>query len=139
MYTKPGESGNSMTDGSTSNSGASDRRRTTVIDDKTPWTTNTLEEELYLDLMQVRNGDFNRKYHEQAKYLIDRIPIYRPIPRFVVKLEDLRYRVKAELQDLALESLDDVMKEAIGKIFENIDEKYFLLNVKRLLGWELVE
>ncbi len=34
-------------------------------------------------------------------------------------------------------SLDRVMKEAIGKIFEIVNERYFLLSVKRLLRWEI--
>ena len=109
---------------------------TTVIED---WTTNKLEQELYIDLMKVRNGEMERKYEEQAKQLIHKIPVYRPIPSFIVSLADLSDRVKVELSGLDPKSLNDVIKEGIGKIFENIDECYFLLNVKKLLKWELLQ
>jgi hypothetical protein len=109
---------------------------TTVIED---WTTNKLEQELYLDLMKVRNGEMERKYEEQAKQLIHKIPVFRPIPSFIVSLADLSDRVKVELRGLDPKSLNDVIKEGIGKIFENIDERYFLLNVKKLLKWELLQ
>jgi hypothetical protein len=109
---------------------------TTVIEH---WTTNKLEQELYLDLMKVRNGEMERKYEEQAKQHIHKIPVYRPIPSFIVSLADLSDRVKVELRGLDPESLNDVMKDGIGKIFENIDERYFLLNVKKLLKWELLQ
>jgi len=109
---------------------------TTVIEH---WTTNKLEQELYLDLMKVRNGEMGRKYEEQARQLVHKIPVYRPIPSFIVSLADLSDRVKSELRDIDPKSLNDVMKEGIGKIFENIDERYFLLNVKKLLKWVLLQ
>ena len=107
---------------------------TTIIEH---WTTNKLEQELYLDLMKVRNDENHRKYEQQAKDLMYKIPVYRPIPIFTVSLTDLNDRIKTELRSLDSKSLNDVMKEGIGKIFENIDERYFLLSVKKLLKWEL--
>jgi hypothetical protein len=109
---------------------------TTIIEH---WTTNKLEQELYLDLMKVRDDENHRKYEQQAKDLIYKIPVYRPIPSFIVSLADLSDRVKVELRGLDPESLNDVMKESICRIFENIDERYFLLNVKKLLKWELLQ
>ena len=102
------------------------------------WTTNRLIEELYLNMMSVRK-DTIRKYQEQAENLIYRIPVYKPIPYFYVELGDLSYKIKKELHALNDKALDNVMKEAIGKIFENIDEPYFLLSVKKLLKWEIVK
>jgi hypothetical protein len=103
------------------------------------WTTNKLEQELYIDLMKVCNDENHRKYEQQAKDLLYKIPVYRPIPIFTVSLADLSDRVKLELRGLEPKSLNDVMKEGIGRIFENIDERYFLLNVKKLLKWELLQ
>lgn len=110
---------------------------TNIIEDS--WTTDKLEQELYLDLMKVRSGYIQRKYEDQAKDLIHKIPVYRPIPSFIISLVDLSDRVKAELRGLDPQSLNYVMKEGIGKIFENVDERYFLLNVKKLLKWELLQ
>lgn len=101
------------------------------------WTTDRLIEELYLNLMCVYKG-FTRKYQEQVENLIYRIPVYKPTPVFYVEKRDLSYKIKSELRSLNDKSLDKVMKEAIGKIFENINERYFLLSVKKLLRWEIV-
>ena len=101
------------------------------------WNTNRLIDELYLNLMSIRKG-LVRKYQEQAENLIYRIPVYRPTPSFFVELHDLSYKVKQELHSLDDKILDRVMKEAIASIFENINERYFLLSVKKLLRWEIV-
>jgi hypothetical protein len=110
---------------------------TTELADES-WTTNKLIEEVYLNLMSVNKG-FTRKYEEQAENLIYRIPIYKPTPYFYVELGALSYKIKKELRALNDKALDKVMKEAIGKIFENINEQYFLISVKKLLKWEIVK
>ena len=88
---------------------------TSTLED-TAWTSSKLEEELYLDLMKIRSGEMQRKYESQAKDLIHKIPVYRPVPNFVVNLTDLSDRVKVELRGLGPESLNDVMKEGIGTL-----------------------
>src|SRR5690348_17287872 len=114
-----------------------------VYDNTVYWTTNRLTEELYLHLMKVtrkdeRDGSVKTKYVEQARYLLYRIPVHKPIPMFDVSVDDLSNKLKSELENLDGESLDDVMKGAIGRIFENIDERYYLLSVKKLLRWRLM-
>jgi len=101
------------------------------------WTTEKLIDELYLHLMSVRKGPV-RKYQEQAENLMYRIPVYKPTPTFYVELADLSYKIKQELHGLNDKALNKVMKEAIARIFKNIDERYFLLSAKRLLRWEIV-
>lgn len=76
-------------------------------------------------------------YEAQAKYKIYRIPVFRPPPDFVVHLKHLDYFVKKELASLDKETLDYVMKEAIGRLCEAVDKRYFLLRVKPLLRWRL--
>jgi hypothetical protein len=78
-----------------------------------------------------------RLYEEQAKYKIYRIPVFRPPPVFVVYLKHLDDRLKQELSGLDRKTKDFVMKEAIGRIFEQIDKPFFLLSVKPLLRWRL--
>ena len=105
------------------------------------WTIDRLKEELYLHLMKVteKDGPHRMKYQEQAKYLMYRIPVYRPIPSFTINVQDLTEKLKSELESLDYKSLNDVLKEAIGRIFEGINERYYLLSVKKLLKWKLVE
>jgi hypothetical protein len=106
------------------------------------WTTGRLIDETYLELMRVvriHGTSSVKKYQDQAKYLMYRIPVYRPSPPFNVNVIDLTPKLRQELERLDDESLDSVMKEAIGRIFKNINERYFLLSVKKLLKWELLE
>ncbi|HEU4447658.1 MAG TPA: hypothetical protein VFR94_23490 [Nitrososphaeraceae archaeon] len=46
-------------------------------------------------------------------------------------------RLKRELANLDRESKDYVTKEAVGRIFELVDKRFFLLTVKPLLKWRL--
>jgi hypothetical protein len=78
-----------------------------------------------------------RLYEEQAKYKMYRVPILLPPPVFVVYLRHLDDRLKKELANLDRETKDYVMKEAIGRICEQVDKRFFLLSVKPLLKWKL--
>lgn len=106
------------------------------------WTTEAIIDELFLCLMKIKERKKNSttwKYEQQAKQLIYKIPIHRPPPFFMIHLGDLTLRIKKELANLDEELLDYVMKEAIGRIFEQIDERYFLLSVRKLLRWKLAK
>jgi hypothetical protein len=82
-------------------------------------------------------GVLRRFYEEQARYKMYRIPVFRPPPAFVVYLKHLDDRLKNELANLDRESKDFVMKEAISRICEQVDKRFFLLSVKPLLKWRL--
>jgi hypothetical protein len=83
------------------------------------------------------NGVLRRLYEQQAVYKMYRIPIYRPPPVFIVHLKHLDDRIKQELAKLDKWSKDYVMKEAIGKIFEHVDRRFYYLSAKPLLDWRL--
>jgi hypothetical protein len=83
------------------------------------------------------NGVLRRLYEEQARYKMYRIPVFRPPPIFIVYLKHLDDRLKKELTNLDRETKDFVMKEAIGRICEQVDKRFFLLSVKPLLRWRL--
>lgn len=83
------------------------------------------------------NGVLRRLYEQQAIYKMYRMPIYRPPPVFVVYLKHLDDRLKQELAKLDKWSKDYVMKEAIGRIFEHIDRRFYFLSAKPLLDWRL--
>ena len=83
------------------------------------------------------NGVSRRLYEQQAIYKMYRMPIYRQPPVFVVHLKHLDYRLKQELAKLDKWSKDYVMKEAIGRIFENVDRRFYYLSAKPLLDWSL--
>jgi hypothetical protein len=67
------------------------------------------------------------KYYRQALALRNWIPIAKPSPAFVVNISDLCARMVAELK-----TLDDppiVLKQAVGRIFENIDARQYHLSI----------
>jgi hypothetical protein len=111
---------------------------------KAVWSTERLIDELFLELDNVKEIDENsglikRKYEEQAKWLIHRIPVYRPAPPYIINLSDLSTRIKEELADLDNKTLDYVLKGSISRIFEGIDQRYFRLSVRQFLKYELGE
>jgi len=83
------------------------------------------------------SGVLRRLYEEQARYKMYRIPVFRPPPIFIVYLKHLDDRLKKELANLDRESKDFVMREAIGRIYEQVNKQFFLLSVKPLLKWRL--
>jgi hypothetical protein len=105
------------------------------------WTTQRLIDELYLRLIDVRDGmnENIRKYEEQARYLIYRIPIYKPTPSFLISKKDLTVRLIQELESLDQISRKKVLKDAADRIFEGINKRYYLLSVRNLLDVELIE
>jgi hypothetical protein len=92
-------------------------------------TIEALIDELYLCLAKVKS------YDAQAEDLIYRIPVHKPTPIFEIKISDLSTQVKKELDDRwkYKKEIDNILKEAVGRIFANVNERYFLLSVKRLL------
>jgi hypothetical protein len=120
-----------------------------VIDDAV-WSTEAIVDELTITLREtktffclINKSDVNlgtllrSLYEAQAKYKMYRILVFRPYPGFIIHLKHLDYYLKKELTGLDKETLDYVIKEAIGRICEGIDKRYFLLSVKPLLRWRL--
>jgi hypothetical protein len=104
-----------------------------------PWTTERVKDELHYYLERFKDKNNNRKYEEQARRLIYKIPIYRPTPPFIVDKKDLSTRLIIELQGSAEKTRNEILKSAVGRIFENIDERYYIQSVKKLLNVELRE
>jgi hypothetical protein len=94
-------------------------------------------DELYLCLMK---SSFSY-YEKQAYDLMYRIPVHKPTPIFEIRISDLNEQVKKELDDRwnHKREIDYILREAVGKIFANLDERYFLLSVKRCLQVRLTK
>jgi hypothetical protein len=78
-------------------------------------------------------------YYNQARSLIYKIPIADPPQTFKIKLSHLSDRINKELYQCKKRGLTYVLKEAAGRVFENVDYKYFHQSVKHRLDVELVE
>lgn len=79
-----------------------------------------------------------RPYYDQAIELIYQIPIYRPRPSFKVYLKHLSDKLKQQLQGYDKRSLVYILKQSVGRIFEDIDSSYYHNSVTALLEVELV-
>jgi hypothetical protein len=103
------------------------------------WSENCLIDALFLQLAITKSlvshngrcGIIVHKYYNQAISLLKWIPIARPLPAFIVDMYDLSSRVIAELK--VLDDAQIVLKQAVGRIFENIDELYYHMAIARPL------
>jgi hypothetical protein len=117
------------------------------VDEKAFFTIEALVDELFLCLAKTQEVVTNkenddkrvtvRKYYRQARDLMMLIPIAKPIPPFMIYISDLTLNVKAELDELALSSSPDdvsyILRQAAGRIFENLDFNYYHLSIARSL------
>lgn len=119
------------------------------------WTRERLIDEVFLSLMSVKvqfcmmdgvnkevrasdsknhgRGVIRRLYEEQARYKMRMMAIYRPPPIFVIHLKDLDDKVKQELLKDDPISIDYTLKEAVGRICEQVDNRFYLLSAKQFL------
>ena len=114
--------------------------------DRNYWTTECAKDELFLNLARVeetitKKGEDNikilrvKKYYRQARGLMRWIPIARPPPDFVINTSDLTPEVKQEIESLIPypKTLQEVTHDAVGRIFENLDFRYYHLSIARNL------
>jgi hypothetical protein len=103
------------------------------------WTALRLQEHLFLELATTKSlvshngtcGITVHKYYNQALALRKWILFSRPVPKFVVEKSNLSARVIAELK--VLDDSQVVLKQAVGRIFENIDEFEYHMSIARFL------
>jgi hypothetical protein len=103
------------------------------------WTEQCLIDELFVQLATTKSvvshngrcGIIIHKYYIQALALRKWIPIARPPPAFVVDSSDLSTRVVAELKVLNRPQI--ILKQAVGRIFENVDELQYHMAIARAL------
>jgi hypothetical protein len=111
-----------------------------IVEGRQYYTEDYIIEKLFLQLAGTRRtvvvqNQNNRKYmvitdykyYNQAYELKKRIPIAKPAPAFVVNTSDLSARIIAELN--VLDDPQIILKQAAGRIFENIDARQYHLNI----------
>lgn len=102
-------------------------------------TEECLIDKLFLQLATTKSvvshngrcGIIIHKYYNQALAFRKWIPITRPVPAFVVNISDLSARIVAELK--ILDDPQIVLKQAVGRIFENIDARQYHLSIAQFL------
>jgi hypothetical protein len=107
------------------------------------WTEACLIEGLFLQLASTKQAISHNgktitlyKYYHQALAMRKWIPIARPVPSFVVNTSDLSARIVAELK--ILDDPQIILKQAVGRIFENIDARQYHLSIAGVLEVVLV-
>jgi hypothetical protein len=109
------------------------------------WAEECLIDELFLQLAGTKeivkhNGRRVNvyKYYNQAFRLLRWIPIAKPTPEFIVNMPDLTTRIIAELKALEKDGSQYVLKQAVGRIFENINFRQYHLSIARNLEVVLI-
>jgi hypothetical protein len=113
------------------------------IDVEELWSRECLVDELFLCLARKREEITLsrgktiriRSYYCQARELMKWLPIARPAPGFVINASDLSRKVIEELEVRA-DNPDDIgyiLRQAVGRIFENLNDDYYHRSIARSL------
>lgn len=107
------------------------------------WTRARLIDELYLSLMSVKEKDkegiVRRKYEERVRKEMYWMPIPPHSAAIVISLKDLDAKVILELSKDDKISREYTLKQAVGMICEQVDERFYLLSAKQFLKVGLEE
>jgi len=95
----------------------------------------TIDQNFYVDGQRRVKAKTVQKYYKQALKLMKWIPILRPAPEYVINTKDLSPKVIEELEGWIDKSttLSYILKQAVGRIFENISFDYYHISVARSL------
>jgi hypothetical protein len=74
----------------------------------------------------------DRKYYNQAFDLLN-VGAYKPTPYFIINLSDLTRELRSELSSLEKQTRQFVLKQAVGRIFEDINSDLFHNSISRVL------
>jgi hypothetical protein len=108
------------------------------------WTIECTVDELSLCLSGTKETITNdkgrsilvKKYYSQARQLMKWIPIAKPPPDFIINISDLTSRkLKEEIANLVHhpKTMQYVLTQAVGRIFENLDFEYYHLSIAKNL------
>lgn len=78
----------------------------------------------------------SRKYYDQAHHLL-KIGAFKPTPSFIVYLSDLTRKLIKELSNLDSETRDYVLRQAVGRIFEDVNSDLHHNSISRVLKVKL--
>jgi len=100
------------------------------------WSTNYLVDRLKQRLASVVDSFDNRIYYFQAlKYLT--AGACDPVPPFIVNLSDMTPRLTDELNALDHSTRKFVLKQAVGRIIEDIDFQLYHNSISKVLEVKL--
>jgi hypothetical protein len=114
------------------------------------WTINYLIDAMKKHLANVKQSLINvdegcdnkervesRKYYDQA-YKMLKIGAFRPAPPYIISLRDLTPKMIKELYSLDIDRREYALKQAVGRIFEDLNCDIYHNSVSRVLKVQLV-
>lgn len=116
------------------------------FDDK-PWTKSYLVDRLKLDLAMVEisvnpNADeiiYDKRYYYNKAHHFLKIGAFKPVPHFPISVSDLSPKLSEELGSLDRNDRKFVLKQAVGRIFEDINCNLYHNSISRVLEVILVD
>ena len=98
------------------------------------------------DLLYIHNDKFNkyfcrisnRHYVNQAFHYL-KIGVLRPVPEFLISMSDLSPKLIKELAELDKKTRDLALKQAVGRIFEDINSQLYHNSISSVLSVRLVQ
>jgi hypothetical protein len=112
-----------------------------IIEETHERSPDRLTEDLFLAIVRHKHldgqtGRIKRTYEDHVGILF-----FMLIPTFTLHLSHIEdNKLRQELADLDQKTLDNVMRDAIGKLFECItSERQYNLSIRNRLEWEMVD
>jgi hypothetical protein len=114
------------------------------------WLTSYLVDRLkqhlaIFEISHIQDGSNNntkifdkRRYYNQVHHLL-KVGAFKPVPPFVINLSDLSPKILKELIGLDVQDRRLVLKQAVGRIFEDINCKLFHDSISSVLEVKLVD
>jgi hypothetical protein len=91
----------------------------------------------HLATIEDAEGKYDdRKYYNQAHDML-KIGRFKPVPEFIVYLADLTPELIKELHSLDIVDRTFVLKQAVGRIFEDVNFEIYHNSVSKVLKVKL--
>jgi hypothetical protein len=115
-----------------------------ITDDEDIWTKRKFEYELFNFLANFKilldNNGITAEtypYYDQANELMYQIPVFKPAPVFEINRKDLSKEIREKVNYFAKNcyphEFDEMLVNAVGKLFENLNPRYYHESVRKLL------
>ena len=122
-----------------------------ISDSEYVWTVSKFQNELFqylanFTILLDNNGDMvqTHPYYDQACDLMYFIPVLKPTPIFEINRSDLSKEIRTRMIEFENESrscphlFDEAIVNSIGKLFENLNARYYHESVKKCLKVKFV-
>lgn len=90
------------------------------------------------DLLDNNRNFDSRKYYNQAYHFL-KIGALKPVPAYLVSLSDLSSNVVRALVAYDKEDRAIILRQAVGRIFEDINRRLYHDSISRVLEVDLVK